>query len=219
MADHQQFFHACFHQLASFAHHRMGRAADQFPAHIRNDAELALVIAAFRDLQIAVMARGQADAGGRQKVDERIRAGRDCAMYGVQNLLVLMRAGDGQNAGMGAADVILFGAQTAGDDHLAVLVQGFPDRLKAFGLGAIQKSAGVHDHRIRTGIVRADRIAFGTQARQDAFAVDQRLRAAKADHAHSGLTRADGVLEAGLRGKVGTQVGRIYRICHGGPYS
>ena len=58
--------------------------------------------------------------------------------------------------------------------------QRLADRLQAFGLGAVEKAAGVHDHRIGALVVGRDRIALGPQAGQDAFAVDQRLGAAEA---------------------------------------
>ncbi len=50
LADHQKLFHSAFDQFLGFAHHRIMRAADQFAAHVRDDAELALVIATFRNL-------------------------------------------------------------------------------------------------------------------------------------------------------------------------
>ena len=82
----------------------------------------------------------------------------------IQNLLILMRAGDGQNLRMGAGNIFRIGPQTASDNHLTVLVQRFADGLKAFGLGTVEKTAGVHNHSFGPCVVRADGIAFGAQA-------------------------------------------------------
>ena len=137
LADDQQFAHARLDQLFGLAHHRMGGTADQLAAHIGDDAELAGVVAALGNLQIAVMAGRQADAAGRQQVDERIGRWRHRAMHRIQHLFILLRPGDGQNRRMRAGDIFGLGPQTAGDDDLAVFGQGLADRLQAFGLGAV----------------------------------------------------------------------------------
>ena len=73
---------------------------------------------------------------------------------------VLMRAGDGQNAWMRASDILRIGAQTAGDNHLAVLMQRLTNRLKTFRLGAVKKAAGVDNDRLCAGVIGADGIAL-----------------------------------------------------------
>mgnify|MGYP007102823162 CR=1 FL=1 len=80
-----------------------------------------------------------------------------------------------------------------------------------FGLGRIQKAAGVDDHRIGALVIGADGIALGAQPRQDAFAINQRLWAAKADHANGRLARARGFNPRFGR-EVRAEVGRI--LCH-----
>ncbi len=59
LTDDQQFLDAGIDKSLGFADHRMRRARHEPSAHIRNDAKLALVIAAFGNLQIAVVTRGQ----------------------------------------------------------------------------------------------------------------------------------------------------------------
>ncbi len=66
----------------------------------------------------------------------------------IQDLFVLMRAGDSKNTGVMIADVVRLGAQTTGDNHLAVFSQGLANRIQTFSLGAVQKPAGVHDHGV-----------------------------------------------------------------------
>ncbi len=185
LRDHQQFAHAAFHQLFRLAQHRMGRAALKPPAHVGDDAELALVVTAFGNLQIAVVARGQGHAAGGQQVNERIGRGRHGGVHGIEHLFVLVRAGHGEDLRVVFADVIRLGAQTAGDDDLAVFLQRLADGIKAFRLGAVQKAAGVDDHRLGARVIGAHRIAIGAQAGQDAFAIDQRLGTARPEHAWS----------------------------------
>ena len=88
-------------------------------------------------------------------------------MDGIQDLLVLMRASDGQDAWMRAANIVFFRAQTARNDHAAILVQRLANRLKTFRLGAVEEPACIHNHRFRALVIRRDRIALGAQPRQD----------------------------------------------------
>ena len=182
LADHQQFFHAVFDQLFRLAHDGPNRTRRQFAAHVGDDAELAGVVAALGDLQIAVMPGRQLHALGRQKIDKRVGVGRNGGVDRIQNLFVLVRACHRQNPGVCAGDVLRLGPQTACHDHPPIFVQRLANGLKTFGLGAVQKSASVHDDGICAAVFGADRIAFGAKARQDPFTVHQSLRTAKRDH-------------------------------------
>jgi len=167
LRDHQQFIHTRIHQLFRLAQHGVRRARRQFAAHVRNDAELTLVIAAFRDFQIAVMPRCQRHTCRGQQINKRIRRGRHGIVHGIQDLLILVRARHGQNTRMMFADIIRLGTKTARHDHPPVFRQGFANRIKTFGLGAVQKPAGVHNHRISPHILSRDAIAFGPQPCQN----------------------------------------------------
>ena len=159
------------------------------------------------------MARRQADARGGHEINERIGRGRHGGVDGIQNRLVLLGAGHGQHAGVGAGDKVGFGPQAAGHDDPAVFGQRLADGLQAFGLGAVEKPAGVHDHGLGAAVVGADRIAFGAQPGQYPLAVDQSLGAAHADHADGRLAGAGG-LDPGFGGEIGAQGGRV--LGHGG---
>ena len=221
LRDHQQLAYAGLHQLFRLAHDRVGRAADEAAAHVGDDAELAAVVAALGNLEIGVVARGQLHRGRGQQVHERIGRGRHGGVDRVQHLFVLVRPGHGQHLGMRAGDVVGFRPQAAGHDHAPVFNQRLADRVEAFGLGAVEKAAGVHDHRIRALIVGADRIALGPQAGQNALAVHQRLGAAKADHADGRLAVAARVGRNGRAREIGTQKRGILGqgLGHGGGYS
>src|SRR5947209_1045271 len=75
------------------------------------------------------------------------------------------------------------------DDHLAVLVERSPDCFERFGLGAIEEPAGIDDDGIGAGMAAGKLVALGPQPRQDALAVDERLRAAEADERNPGRGR------------------------------
>ena len=88
---------------------------------------------------------------------------------------------------MRGADLLGLLAQAAGDDDLAVLGQRLADRVQALGHGGIDEAAGVHDHDVGRVVRGDDGVAFGPELGQDAFGVDEGLRAAEADEAHLGL--------------------------------
>ena len=83
---------------------------------------------------------------------------------------------------------------------------------RRFRFGAVEKPAGVDDHRFGARVIGRDCVAFGAQAREDAFAIHQRFGAAKGDHADGGLAVALGFAEAARWGEVGAQGGRV--LCH-----
>ena len=97
MGDDQQFFDACLDQLFGLAQHGVGGAAGQFAAHVGDDAELALVVTALGNLEVAVVARGERDACGGQQVDERVGGGRHGEVDRVEDLFVLVRACHGED--------------------------------------------------------------------------------------------------------------------------
>ena len=132
-------------------------------------------------------------------------------MDSIQNLFVLMRASNGQNLGMRAGDILWIGPQTAGDNHLAILMQRLTNCLKTFRLGTIKKAAGVHNHRFCARIIRADRIALGAQAGQNALAIDQSFGASQRDHTDGRLSRTRGFYPRFGR-EVRAEMGRI--LCH-----
>ena len=142
------------------------------------------------------MARGEVNGGGGQEVEEGVGGGRHGGVDGVEDGLVLLRAGDREDGRVGCADDALVGAEAACDDDPAVGAEGFTDRLEALGLGAVEEAASVDDHRLGAGVVGRDGVALGAEPRQDALAVDQRLGAAEADHPDPRLPGAGGGVEA-----------------------
>ena len=121
-------------------------------------------------------------------------------MHGLDHGFILVRAGDGEDFRELGADQVRLVAHAAGDNHPAIFGNRLADRGKAFLFRAVEESAGVDQHNVGAFIVGRHGIAIGAQLGQDAFAVDQRLGAAEADH-------ADALLVGDLGG--------ILR-CHGG---
>ena len=211
LADDEELADAGGDELLGLAQDGVGGAGDEAAAHVGDDAEAALVVTALGDLEVAVVARGEVDRRGRQEVEEGVGLRRHGGVDGVEDGLVLVRAGDGEDGRVGRADQALVGAEAAGDDDAAVLGQRLADRLEALGLGAVEEAAGVDDDGVGAGVVGGDGVALGAQAGQDALAVDQRLGAAEADHADARLAGARVRLRVEARGggAVGAQVGRV----------
>ena len=61
-----------------------------------------------------------------------------------------------------------------------------PMAVERLRLGAVEKAAGVDDDEVRAGVLARQLITLRAQPRDDALAVDQRLRAAERDEAHLG---------------------------------
>ena len=217
LRNHQQLLHATLNQFFRLAQNRMSRTRRKTTTHVRNDAKLALVITTLGNLQITVMTRCQRHARGRQQIHKRIRRRRDSIVHSVEHLLILMRACNGEDIRVMLADVIRLRPQTPRHDHFAILLQRFANRLKAFCLGAIEETAGVHDHRIRASIVGRHAVSFGAQTRQNAFAIHQRFGATKANHADTGLTGARCAIKLCSGGKIRAKRRRV--LCHGATYT
>ena len=99
------------------------------------------------------------------------------------DFLILLRAGDGEHVREAGADDVGFLAHAAGDDDPAVFGDGLADRLEALFLGGIEEAAGVDQHDVGAGVIGRHLIAFGAQLGEDSLGIDQRLGAAKRDHA------------------------------------
>ncbi|MCY1453136.1 hypothetical protein D9M71_701070 [compost metagenome] len=132
------------------------------------------------------MARGQLDALRRHQVDQRvvIELGRYHFMHGIDHLLVLLRAGYGQYAGVYVADGVFFDAHAACDDDLAVFGDGFTDHFQGFGLGGVDKATGIDHHDIGILVGGHDFVAFHAQLGEDALGVDQGFGATQGNEAN-----------------------------------
>ncbi|MNM43111.1 hypothetical protein D3C81_539660 [compost metagenome] len=188
LGNHQDLLDARLDQALGLAQHFTHRAADQLAAHRRDDAEAAAVVAAFGNLQVGVVARGQLDALWRHQVDQRVvvLTRRHHFVNGVDYLLVLLRASDRQHAWVHVTDAAFFDAHAAGDDHLAVFLDRFADHFQRFGLGAVDEAAGVDHHHVGVLVGGYDFIAFHAQLGQDALGVDQGFWATQAYETYLG---------------------------------
>src|SRR3546814_17272973 len=92
------------------------------------------MVAALADLEIAIVPGGEFQTTLGDEVDEGALCRRRGVVDGVDDLLILMRAGDGEHLGEAGAADVGFAAHAAGDDDAAVLFHPLPDRLQAFPL-------------------------------------------------------------------------------------
>jgi hypothetical protein len=129
------------------------------------------------------------DALGRQQIDERIVLRRGSAMHRLEHALILLRAGDREHVGEALADLLGLRAHAACDDDLAVLGERGADRIERFCLRAFEEAAGVHDRQISALVLSRELVSLRAQPRDDAFGIDQRLRAAERDETDLGGAR------------------------------
>jgi hypothetical protein len=104
-------------------------------------------------------------------------------MHLLDHRLVLVRASNGEHAGIAGADSIRLDAEAACDDDPAVLSQRLPDRLERFLLCTVEETAGVDDDCVGAFVARRKLVALGAELGDDALRVDQRLRTTQADEA------------------------------------
>jgi hypothetical protein len=133
LRDHQQLAHARFGERSRLLQHIADRPADQRTAQRRDDAEGATVVAALGDLEVGKMLRRQLDPLWWQQAGEWVVRLRQVRVHMLQHLVGGMRTGHRQHLRMRLANHIFARAETAGDDHLAVLVQRLADRLERLG--------------------------------------------------------------------------------------
>ena len=107
-------------------------------------------------------------------------------MHGAHDVVQGMRSGHGKYLGVGLLDDIAFGTETAGDDHLAVFIEGLADAVEGFGDGVVDEAAGIDHHQVGAFVTGYDVITLGAQLSQDQFGIDQGLGATQADEADFG---------------------------------
>jgi hypothetical protein len=186
LRDDQQFLHTGLGEFFGLAQHVSGWARDEVAAERRDDAEGAAVVAALGNLEIGVVARCQLHALRRQQVDERVVCGRRCLVHGGHDAFVGLRPGDGEHVRVLLADQFGRRAHAAGDDDLAVFLQRGADRPERLLACRVKEAAGVDDDEVGAVVLAGDLVAFGPQARQDPFGIDERFRASKADKTDAG---------------------------------
>src|SRR6056297_2662479 len=184
LADHQQFAHAAIDQLLGFFQHHADRPADQVAAHCRNDAEAAAMVAALRNLQVRVVPRRQLQPARRDQVDVGIVRPRQVRIDRAEYRLGLVRAAHTQHARVYRLYVLGLRAHTAGNQHTTICVQRIADGFERFGLGRIDKAAGIDNDEIGQCMVVDQPIALLSQTGDDLLGVHQGLGAAQTDQAH-----------------------------------
>ncbi|CDE48212.1 putative membrane-associated oxidoreductase [Sutterella sp. CAG:351] len=184
LRDHHDFLHAVFLQAPGFTHDGVHRAGVKLAAELRNDAERAVIVAAFGNLKVRVVLRGQTDTAARNEIEVRRVRSRKVLMHELHHILLFLRSQNAEHRGVPLHHEIrpvrvLLPAEASHHDHAAVFTGRFGDRAEALLNRLVDEPAGIHDHEIRIPVVIDDRIAFAPELRNDALGVDKRLGAAK----------------------------------------
>jgi len=82
-----------------------------------------------------------------------------------------------------------FDAQTASNNHLAILGERLADRAQRFLDRGVDEAAGVDDDEVGAGVVGRDEVALGPQLREDALRVYKCLGTAEGNEADLGRGR------------------------------
>ena len=101
--------------------------------------------------------------------------------YRADDLFVLLRACDSQNAWVNRANHGLFDTHAPGHDHATVFSNGLADRVERFGFRAVNKTTGINHHNVGIVIVGNDLITLRAQQREDTFRVDKRFGTTETD--------------------------------------
>ena len=147
-----------------------------------------MVVAAFGDFQVGVVARRQLESGGRDEVEVGIVFRfRQMLMHRAHYRFIGLRPGNGEDVRAVFADEVGLDAKTAGNDDFAVLPQRLADGVERFGDRFVDKAAGIDDDEVGVVVTVGDGVAVGADLGEDALGIDQRFRAAEADEADGGL--------------------------------
>ena len=92
--------------------------------------------------------------------------------------------GNGQHLRVGLLNKLGIFSEATGDNHPAVFVNGFANRLQGFGFGFVDKSTGVDHHQVGVVVVIGGLVTIAAQLGDNAFRVHQRFGATEADEAY-----------------------------------
>jgi hypothetical protein len=189
LRDDEDFLDAGAGQVLGFGQHVADRARNQRAAQRRDDAEGAAMVAAFGNLQVGVVIRRQADALRRHQISVRVVRFGQVLVHVAHHFFHRVRTGNGQHRRVRRLDDVALGAEAAGDDDLAVLVECLADGVERFLDGGINEAAGVDDDQIGIIVIWGNFVTLGAQAGKDQFGVGTGFRAAQADKANGGHFR------------------------------
>ena len=197
LGDDQDLLHAGAGQFLRLSQHLADGTAGEPAAHRGDDAEAAVMIAALGDLEVGIVARREFHALLRNEIGERLVLRRQMFMHRGDHFLIALGAGDLQYLRVPIEDFLGLRAEAAGHDDLAVLGERLADGFQRFIHRRIDETAGIHDDQIRGAVARGHFVALGSQSRENALGIDQRLGASQADESDFGRSAANGYLAGG----------------------
>ena len=206
LGDEVEFLHAGFDEGACFADDGLLGTGAVLAADFRDDAERAGVVAAFRDLHVGHVTRGESEAGGGVVGDEdRLLCDRIEGVFAegaVEDLADdggdlgdLVEADEGVDFGEETGEVFLKAlGEAAGDEDLLLLtggvclsgVDGVDDGGDGLVLGDVDEGAGVDDEDVGEVRFRGHDHAFLLEVADHDFGIDEILGAAEGDETDLG---------------------------------
>ena len=171
------------HQTLGLTKDIVDAAARKFAAQVRDDAEATLVVTAFGDLEVRVVAWRETHALRWHEVEERVVLRRQVLVHGGEHIVIGMGTCDFEHARMPFEDARWVRPETAGDDHFTVLFERLADGVQRFVDRRVDEAAGVDHHEVSRRVVGRHGVALGAQLREDTLGIDEGLRAAEADEA------------------------------------
>jgi len=102
-------------------------------------------------------------------------------MYRLEHSFIMLRPRDREHAGMRGSDLFGLRSHAAGHDHFAIFRHRCADCGKRFRLRAVEKTAGIHDRQVGTGMFVGKFVTLGTQAGNDALGINQGFWATERD--------------------------------------
>jgi hypothetical protein len=190
LPDQRDFAGAGCRQVFRLAHHGLEAPAAKFSAKLRNDAERAGMIAAFRDFDVGGVARRGHNARGQIVVQKsgRLRGQHaQIAFHGFENALDLAGAHDGVHFGHLLQNLLPKSFDQASRDNQFLgrskfLVLGhLQNGVDRFFLRGFDEAARVHHEHFRFIRARREFVTFARKNTHHYLAIYEVLRASQAD--------------------------------------
>ena len=187
--------------MLSFLQYLADGTRVEVATHGGNDAEAAAMVAALGNLEVGVVLRRELDSLGRHQVGERVVRFLEVLVHCLHHAVSVVRAGDREHAGVGRLHHACLGAQAAGDDDLAVLLQRLADGVEGFLDRGVDEAAGVDDDQVGAGVVRRGDIPLSPELGEDPLRIYKCLGTAERDKPDFRTFYRDRLAAEGNRGK------------------
>ena len=159
------------------------------------------MITTLGDLQIGIVLWRELNANRRQQIRKGVMGLWQMQMDSLHYLLSGMRTCYRKDFRVNTlnqitAVSIFSGTKTACNNHLAIFRQSFTNCRKTFLYSRVNKTTGIHNHKIRARIILGGLVTLGTQLCEDKLRIYQRLGTSQGNKTN--FTRHNYSFSAGL---------------------